>query len=103
MIQIHLSTFAWERATVMQKEMKSPGIVSQCSDCGNEARVERGTYRFRESGLDNVVLKGIEIVKCPACGNEDPILPNLDGLLRIIAVALVTSKLPLSGAEVRYL
>ena len=53
----------------MQTEMKSPDIVSQCSDCGKEARVERGTYRFRESGLDNVVLKGIEIVKCPACGN----------------------------------
>jgi len=87
----------------MQKEMKSPGIVSECSDCGKEARVERGTYRFRESGLDNVVLKEIEIIKCPACGNEDPIIPNLDGLLRVLAVALVTSRLPLSGAEVRYL
>jgi putative zinc finger/helix-turn-helix YgiT family protein len=87
----------------MQTEMKSPDIVSQCSDCGKEARVERGTYRFRESGLDNVVLKGIEIVKCPACGNEEPVIPNLDGLLRVLAVALVTSRLPLSGAEVRYL
>jgi len=87
----------------MPKEMTSPEIVSQCSDCGSEARVERGTWRFRESGLDNVVLKGIEIVKCPACGNEDPIIPNLDGLLRVIAVAIVTSRLPLAGAEVRYL
>jgi putative zinc finger/helix-turn-helix YgiT family protein len=83
--------------------MKSQDIVSQCSDCGKEARVERGTYRFRESGLDNVVLKGIEIVKCPACGSEEPIIPNLDGLLRVIAVAIVTNKLPLSGPEVRYL
>ena len=87
----------------MQKEIESPDIVSQCSDCGKEARVVRGTYRFRESGLDNVVLKGVEIVKCAACGNEDPILPNLDGLLRILAVAIVTNRLPLAGAEVRYL
>src|SRR5208337_1654175 len=83
----------------MPKELKSPSIVSRCSDCGSEARVERGTYRFRESGLDNVVLKGIEIIKCPACGNEDPVIPNLEGLLRIIAVALVTNRLPLTGAE----
>jgi putative zinc finger/helix-turn-helix YgiT family protein len=87
----------------MQTETKQQDIVSQCSDCGKEARVERGTYRFRESGLDNVVLKGIEIVKCPACGSEEPIIPNLDGLLRVIAVAIVTNKLPLSGPEVRYL
>ena len=87
----------------MQTEMKSPDIVSQCSDCGKEARVERGTYRFRESVLDNVVLKGIEIVKCPACGNEEPIIPKLDGLLRVLSVAIVTNRFPLAGAEVRYL
>jgi putative zinc finger/helix-turn-helix YgiT family protein len=102
-IAVRKPAFAWERATVMQEEMNVQGIVSQCSDCGSEALVERGTYRFRESGLDNVVLKGIEIIRCPACGNEEPIIPNLDGLLRIIAVALVTNRLPLTGAEVRYL
>ena len=87
----------------MTEVLKSPDRVSPCSDCGMQARAERGTYRFRESGLDNVVLKGIEILKCPACGNEDPIIPNLDGLMRVLALALVTSRLPLSGAEVRYL
>lgn len=87
----------------MPKKIKTPRVVSQCSDCGREARLERGTYRFRESGLDNAVLKGIEIAKCSSCGNEDPIIPNLDGLLRVLAVAIVTSRLPLTGAEVRYL
>jgi YgiT-type zinc finger domain-containing protein len=87
----------------MPKQMKSSSIVSHCSDCGSEARVERGIYRFRESGLDNVVLKGIEMIKCPACGNEDPVIPNLDGLLRILALAIVTHRFPLSGSEVRYL
>ena len=87
----------------MQREMDSSSVAWGCSDCGKEARVERGTYRFRESGLDNVVLKGIEIVKCSACGNEEPIIPNLDGLLRVLAVAIVTNRLPLAGAEVRFL
>jgi DNA-binding transcriptional regulator YiaG len=87
----------------MPIESKLPEMVSECSDCGREARVKRGIYRFRESGLDNVVLKGIEIVKCSACGNEDPMIPNLDGLLRVLAVALVTSRVPLTGEAVRYL
>lgn len=87
----------------MPKKLASSRIVSLCSDCGSEASVERGTYRFRESGLDNVVLKGIEIIKCPACGNEDPIIPNLDGLLRVLAVAIVTNTFPLTGTEVRYI
>jgi DNA-binding transcriptional regulator YiaG len=91
------------RAEAADLVRQSASVVSHCSDCGSEARVERGTWRFRESGLDNVVLKGIEIVKCPACGNEEPILPNLDGLLRVIAVAIVTNRLPLTGPEVRYL
>jgi len=93
----------YRRDMGMPKELESSSVVSLCSDCGGEARVKRGIYRFRESGLDNVVVKGIEIVKCPACGNEDAIIPNLDGLLRVIAVALVIKMFPLSGAEVRYL
>jgi DNA-binding transcriptional regulator YiaG len=77
--------------------------LSRCGDCGSEVRVERGSYRFRESGLDNVVLKGIETVRCPNCGYEDPIIPNLDGLFRALALAIVKSRLPLSGSEVRFL
>jgi len=81
--------------------MDTPRV--HCSDCGSEAKIERGTYRFKESGLDNVVLKGIEIVRCPECGNEDPIIPNMEGMLRTLAFALIKSKLPLSGPAVRYL
>ena len=81
----------------------SRAYAASCPDCGASARVEKGNYRFRESGLDNVVLKGIGVIKCPQCGSEDPILPNLEGLLRVLALAIVKSRLPLTGAEVRYL
>jgi putative zinc finger/helix-turn-helix YgiT family protein len=80
-----------------------PKAFMHCAECGATAAIKKGTYRFRESGLDNVVLKGIEIVRCPACGEESPIIPNLEGLLRTLALAIVTSKLPLAGPEVRYL
>ncbi len=74
-----------------------------CTDCGAAAAIEKKNYRFRESGLDNVVLKGISVLKCPDCGSEDPIIPNLEGLLRVLALAIVKSRLPLTGPEVRYL
>lgn len=78
-------------------------LLARCSDCNSEATIERGTYRFRESGMDNIVLKGIQIIKCSKCGNEDPIIPNMDGLLRTLAFAVIKSKLPLTGSAVRYL
>lgn len=59
----------------------------ECSNCGAPARVVHGTYDLKEVGLKNVVLQGIEIVKCPRCKNEDPIIPNMNGLIRALALA----------------
>lgn len=75
----------------------------QCSNCGAEAQTVRGSYRFKESGLRNVVLHGIEIIRCRKCGNEDPILPRLNNLMRTIALALASKPYRLHGPEVRFL
>ena len=75
----------------------------QCSKCGAEARVIRGSYRFRESGLPNVILQGIEIIQCPACGNEDPIIPRLSRLRRVLALSMVNKPYRLRGEEIRFL
>lgn len=75
----------------------------RCSDCGGEATVRKGTYRFAECGIDNVVLKGIELIECPTCGNVDPILPKMTELFRVIAMAMIAKPQPLTGTEVRYL
>ena len=74
-----------------------------CSHCGREAKVVRGTYRFTESGLKEVVLVGVELVRCAACGNEDPILPNIDGLMRRLAQAVIEKPWRLAGCEIRFL
>ena len=56
-----------------------------CSACGAMVPIVRGDYRYVESGLKNVILSGIETIRCPKCGNEDPIIPRIRGLHRALA------------------
>jgi DNA-binding XRE family transcriptional regulator len=86
----------------MIKRVKSLTRVC-CNNRSKFSRIIRGNYEFRESGLNNVVLCGIEIIKCDHCGNEDPILPVLDYLLQVIALPLVNKPYRLAGEEVRFL
>ena len=74
-----------------------------CSKCGSNARIVRGDYRFLESGLDNVVLRDIELVRCEGCDFEEPIIRGLDEVLRTITLALVSKPYRLAGEEIRYL
>ena len=73
-----------------------------CSNCTAKAKVARGNYLFEESGLQ-VVLQGIEIIRCPKCGNEDPIIPRLEELTRVLALAVIHKPYGLRGEEVRFL
>lgn len=84
--------------------MSKAGKISlRCSHCSKRAKVVHGNYRFKESGLDNVVLCGIEILKCSQCKNEDPIIPAMNDLFRTIALALAAKPYGLAGEEVRFL
>jgi len=74
-----------------------------CSGCGAMATVVRGDYRYVESGLNNVILLGIEIIRCPKCGNEDPIIPRIAGLHRALAYAVASQPFRLQGEDVRFL
>jgi DNA-binding transcriptional regulator YiaG len=65
--------------------------------------VTRGTYRFKESGISDVFLKGIELVKCHKCGNIDPIIPRTNDLMRVLALAVISQPNRLRGAHVRFL
>jgi putative zinc finger/helix-turn-helix YgiT family protein len=74
-----------------------------CYECGGNARIVRKGYHFTESGLNNVFLKDIEVVKCANCKSETPRIPNHDDLMRTIAVALIDKPSELAGDEVRFL
>ena len=74
-----------------------------CSNCDKPARRLRRNYLFRESGLSNVVLKDVQVVTCEHCGNEDPIIPRLDELIRVLASATARKPRPLTGEDIRFL
>ena len=74
----------------------------KCANCGTRAAVVRANYPFKESGLQ-VILNGIEIIKCRKCGNEDPIIPRFEQLIRILALAVIYKPYKLRGEEVRFL
>lgn len=75
----------------------------QCSNCEKDAKVVRGSYDYKESGLSNVILQGIELIRCKHCGNEDPIIPRVNDLTRLLVVAVISKPHRLQGGEVRFL
>jgi YgiT-type zinc finger domain-containing protein len=84
---------------MMGKTMKT----FECSNCGATAKVRRGDYDFSECGLSRVVLQGIEIIRCDHCGNEDPIIPRMNDLMRSLALAVIGKPYGLWGEDVRFL
>ena len=59
-------------------------------------------YHYRECGLDNVMIDGV--VPCrDDDGDEVVTIPNVTGLHRAIAAAIVHRKAGMSGKELRFL
>jgi DNA-binding transcriptional regulator YiaG len=75
----------------------------ECTNCGAAARVVRGSYDFAESGLKRVRLQGIESIVCGQCGNVDPIIPRVNDLMRMLAIAVIAKPYRLTGDEIRFL
>jgi putative zinc finger/helix-turn-helix YgiT family protein len=79
-------------------------MTKKCRTCHDGVMtVARENYRYIESGLPNVVLVGVEVRRCPACGIVELPLPRVTELHRVIATAVIHKPARLSGAEVRYL
>ena len=62
--------------------------ATKCSNCAADCDVEKGEFLFLEFGLP-VLLKGIQVVRCSDCGEEDPIIPHLNGLMRCAALGVL--------------
>jgi len=73
-----------------------------CCSCGESANVIKRNHRFDDMGLP-VDLLNIEVIECSHCGAIDPIIPNMDGLMKVLAIALICNPCKLNGAEIRYL
>ncbi|MEK7408316.1 MAG: hypothetical protein AAB225_24860, partial [Acidobacteriota bacterium] len=89
--------------TAIRRNLRTTRTASRCSACGARARIVRASYAFTESGIQRVVLQGIELIRCEKCGNEDPIIPRVNDLMRTLACAVVSKPYRLEGQDVRFL
>lgn len=76
-----------------------------CSNCDNKCPLKgnRITCKYKESGLANVTLVGVEHFKCTKCREEYFAYGNIDKLHGTIAHALLQKKDLLNGSEIRFL
>ena len=79
-------------------------IISKSTSCGEPVTFDRRSYWYRESGLSNVVLQGVEIATCNACGNTDVVIPRMEMIHRAIAQALAEQNPGrMTGEQLRFL
>lgn len=74
-----------------------------CQNCKTEMRKMTTDYRYTESGLKNVILKGIDAYECPECKGISPIIKDIKELHRFIAQKLVNKTSLLLGRELSFL
>ncbi len=78
--------------------------MDKCPICGNTGITTRKKdYRFIESGLDNVVLTGVEVVECNKCDEEFVSIPNAAQLMDFIAEQIILKPTRLTGKEIKFL
>lgn len=61
-----------------------------------------GEYRYTESGLDNILIEGMDVFVDDG-GEKSVTIPNINGLHRVIALGIVRRKISMSGKELRFL
>lgn len=74
-----------------------------CIQCGAEMKTDRENFLYEASGLPGVTLVGVEVSRCPNCGQYEVSIPHIEELHGLIAHTLIRKPARLSGAEVRFL
>jgi len=76
-----------------------PQSKAICNHCGaRAASVTCGDYGLGDLGIP-IILKQVELVYCSACGNLDPVISDLEGVITALAEALRSSPAPLGDSE----
>lgn len=77
----------------------------KCYKCGRaDLRAEQGVHDYRASGLPYpVVLVGVPLEKCPACGEEVVTIPDPEGLHHLLGLMIVKFDRPILPQEIRFL
>lgn len=78
--------------------------MTSCPRCGStDVTTSRASRPYTQAGLHRVVLADIETRVCASCGSEAVVIPDIAGLHRTIARALVLKLGRLAGEEIRFL
>ena len=74
----------------LKRRRRSRTMGKKCRTCGKaELTSSVETYLYAESGLPNVTLVGVEVRRCPSCGDHELVLPRVTNLHRAIAHAVI--------------
>ena len=72
--------------------------------CGAKPKIKKvALYHYRECGLPNVYLAGIDVAVCKECNEKFPIIPSILDLYEKIAEAVALKPQTLVGVEVKFL
>ena len=74
-----------------------------CFKCKTKMKKIKTDYKYTESGLQNVILKGIAAYKCPKCRGINPIISKIKEVHKTIAQELLKKDSLLTGKEIVYL
>jgi len=75
----------------------------KCFQCGAEVKTGHENFLYEASGLPGITLVGVEVSRCPACGEYEVSIPHIEELHRVIAHALARRVARLASSEIRYL
>lgn len=73
----------------------------KCMNCGHTMTTKRENVPY--TALPGTVLVGVEVSRCPNCGEYEVAIPAIDELNRVLAEAVIRKPGKLNGGEVRFL
>jgi len=66
-------------------------------------KITRETIQDKLIGLPNIVVKNVEVRRCPECGEQAIVYQRMEELVRTITRAVIEKSGRLTGAEIRFL
>lgn len=78
-------------------------MTDTCTECSALLIRRREDYRYKESGLLNVILENVEVRHCEVCKSTGAVIPRITDVYTTIAVALMQKTTLLNSTEVRFL
>ncbi len=74
-----------------------------CQMCEAKMGKKVADYQYTDCGLQNVLLKKIEVLICTKCDEEEILIPHIEQLHQLIAKVVASQRHRLLPQEIRFL